>query len=453
MLDISRQKIAESERDSAEQRLRYQALHDGLTGLPNRVSFLADADAAIRDVLANGSRLELVIMDLDHFKEVNDTLGHANGDILLQEVAVRIADALGPGDFCARLGGDEFAIVIRDASPEASGKLLAEISESLESTIELEGFPVNIEASLGIARLPEDGTSLEELMRRADWAMYQSKHGRSMIASGNVSGSASRELSDDFRRAVAGGGLTLHYQPKLDLHTLRLDGVEALVRWPHPERGLIYPEELIPLAERANLVRPLTLFVIGEALRQCRAWLDHGREVPVSVNLWMRNLIDAALPARIRELLDHHGVPARMLKLEMSETAFVSDPLRIAAVLEQLGDLGVQFSVARFGAGYSSLSSLHRLPITEVKIDRGLIAGLQAGEADESVLRAAIGLGRDLGFRVVAEGVETDEMVTRLGALGSDSVQGFVVSVPLPPGELEAWLDERFGGSGPRVVV
>lgn len=449
ILDISGRKTAERARDEAERLLRHQVLHDSLTGLPNRAAFLADAGAAIEAARTEGAHIELAIMDLDHFKEVNDTLGHANGDRLLREVARRTVAALPEQDLCARVGGDEFAFAFHASSTHAPFDVLDRLQKALESPIELEGLPVSIEASLGVARFPEDGETLDQLMRSADRAMYRSKGSRTGSAS--YRGAAEAEarvdpvVAADLRRAIATGALALHYQPKIDVRTGRLDGVEALVRWPHPQRGLIQPDELIPLAEGSGLVRPLTLYVIGEALRQCRVWLDGGRQVPVSVNLWTKNLIDSGLPEDVGELLARFSVPASMLKLEISEATIVSDPLRIGAVLERLGALGVGLSIARFGVGYSSLASLHRLPITEVKIDRGLVSGLRSGGADESVVRAAIGLGRDLGFRVVAEGVETAELLERLSGLGSDVMQGFYLCRPLPPAELEAWLDDRFG--------
>jgi diguanylate cyclase (GGDEF)-like protein/PAS domain S-box-containing protein len=448
ILDISRQKTAEHARDEAERLLRHQALHDSLTGLPNRAAFLADAEAAIVAARSEGLQVELAIMDLDHFKEVNDTLGHANGDLLLREVGRRAAAALPDHDLCARLGGDEFAL-LHACSTETPFEVLGRIQSALESPIELEGLAVSIEASLGVARFPEDGETLDQLMRRADDAMYRRKASRSGFASYHAAveiGVGVRPvLAGELEQAISSGQLALHYQPKIDVRTGRLDGVEALVRWPHRQRGLIQPDELIPLAEEAGLVRPLTLYVIGEALRQCLAWLDDGRHVPVSVNLWMRNLLDSGLPEDVGQLLDQFRVPASMLTLEISESTISSDPLRIGAVLERLGALGVGLSIARFGVGYSSVVALHRMPIAEVKIDRGLVSGLQSGGADEAVVRAAIGLGRDLGFRVVAEGVETAEMAERLSALGSDSVQGFFLCRPLPPAELEAWLDNRFG--------
>ncbi len=448
ILDASRRKDAERARDEAESLLRHQALHDALTGLPNRASFLADAAAALETARALGARLELAIMDLDYFKEVNDTLGHANGDRLLQEVALRAADVLPQQDLCARLGGDEFAFVFHGSSDRAPLAVLEQLRRALEDPIELEGLPVSIEASLGVAHFPDDGRSLEELMRCADRAMYQSK----AIRSGSVTRRPAPRLRQrpaiaaELRRAIERDELTLHYQPKLDAHSGRLDGVEALVRWPHPERGLIEPDELIPIAEESSLVRPLTLYVVEEALRQCRAWLNRGRRVPMSVNVWMSNLIDAGLPEAVAELLKRYTIPEGMLKLEISEFTIVSDPHRIGVVLERLGALGVGLSIDKFGNGYASLASLHRLPVKEVKIDRELVSGLRSGGAVESALLAAIGLGRELGFRVVAEGVETEEMAERLVALGSDAMQGFHLCRPLPAEQLEAWLDDRFGG-------
>jgi diguanylate cyclase (GGDEF)-like protein/PAS domain S-box-containing protein len=447
ILDASRRKDAERARDEAERLLRHQALHDGLTGLPNRAAFISGASAAIELARAEGLRIELAIMDLDHFKEVNDTLGHANGDRLLQEVAFRAAAMLPEHDLCARLGGDEFAFALHERAGGRPFEVLERLRGALNAPIELEGLPVSIEASLGVARFPEDGESLDELMRYADRAMYQRKALRSGTALHRAVARTEvrRTIASELRLAIEQGELVLHYQPKLDAKTGMLDGVEALLRWPHPDRGLIEPDELIPLAESSSLVRPLTLYVIEEALRQCRAWLDVGRRVPVSVNVWVSNLIDSGLPEAVGELLQRYSIPSGMLKLEISEFTIISDPHRIGLVLERLGGLGVGLSIDSFGNGYATLSSLHRLPIKEVKLDRGLVAGLRSGGAAESALLAAIGLGRDLGFRVVAEGIETAEMAERLRALGSDAMQGFHLCRPLPPAELEAWLDDHFG--------
>jgi diguanylate cyclase (GGDEF)-like protein/PAS domain S-box-containing protein len=447
ILDASRRKNAERARDEAEQMLRHQAMHDALTGLPNRTAFLRDAAAALEAARAAGRKVDLAIMDLDHFKEVNDTLGHANGDRLLQEVALRALAILPEHDLCARLGGDEFAFAFCEPSSEAAVGVLGQLQRVLESPIELEGLPVSIEASLGVAHFPDDGESLDELLRCADRAMYRRKATRtgSVAHRAGPWASALPTFAAELRLAIERRELVLHYQPKLDARTGQLDGVEALVRWPHPERGMVEPDELIPLAEAARLVRPLTLYVVEEALRQCRTWLDRGRRVPVSVNVWVSNLIDAGLPGAVAELLQRYSIPIGMLKLEISEFTFISDPHRIGAVLERLATLGVGLSIDGFGSGYASLASLHRLPVSEIKLDRGLVSGLKSGGPVESALVAAIGLGRDLGFRVVAEGVETAEMADRLRELGPDSMQGFHLCRPLPPGELEAWFDDRFG--------
>ena len=441
ILDVARRKEAEWARDEAERLLRHQALHDALTGLPNRAAFIAEASAALNAAHTTGASIVLAIMDLDHFKEVNDTLGHANGDLLLQEVALRAAGVLPEQDFCARLGGDEFAFAFHGSS--APSDVLDRLNKALDTPIELEGLPVSIEASLGLARYPDDGQSLDQLMRCADRAMYQSKTLRNVSAGRRPLPGVDfgPSLAADLQHAIERRDLTLDYQPKIDAQSSDLDGVEALVRWHHPHRGLIEPAELIPVAEASGLVRPLTLYVIEEALYQCRKWLDDGRRIPVSVNVWMRNLIDSGLPEAVAGLLERFSIPHGMLKLEISEITIISDPYRIGAVLERLEALGVGLSIDSFGIGYASLASLRRLPITEVKIDRGLVSGLQWGETAEAALSAAIGLGRDLGFRVVAEGIETAEMAERLRALGSDAMQGFHLCRPLPPAKLEAWLD------------
>jgi diguanylate cyclase (GGDEF)-like protein len=432
----------------ASRRLRRQALHDDLTGLANRAQ-LRDRGAHLLDV----SRREhlyaaLLLIDLDRFKDINDTLGHDQGDALLREASTRIADVLRGDDLLARLGGDEFAILLpRLPHRGTAAELAGRVRDALERPYVLLGVTVEVEASIGIALFPEDGDDVPELLRRADVAMYDAKrHRRGIAAYDRSRDPHSPErlaLLAELREALESDELVLHFQPKVELPGGRVTGVEALVRWEHPERGLIQPAEFLPLAERTGLITDLTRWVIDAALAQVRRWLDGGLHLPVAINLAAANVLDLSLPDLVSELLEHHGVPGELLVCEISENTILADPRRTAASLERLRAMGVGLALDDFGAGQSSMAYLKRLPLDELKIDRSFVAGMAADSSDAAIVRATIDLGRHLGLRVVAEGVETGEVYEDLASLRCDVVQGFLVSRALPARELEAWLAGR----------
>jgi diguanylate cyclase (GGDEF)-like protein len=426
---------------AASRRLRHQAVHDALTGLPNRTLLYRRVERALR-----GDGLgAMLLIDLDRFKEVNDTLGHDYGDELLVEVAGRLASAVRRGDTLARLGGDEFAVLLnglphRGAVAELAGRL----QDALRRPIALRGVAVELEASIGAALYPEHGTSVGALLQRADVAMYEAKRGRQGIAIYSPERdtySADRlGLLAELRRAIAGDELVLHYQPKISLATGAVTGVEALVRWQHPTRGLLPPDQFIPLAERTGAVADLTRWVVDAALAQQRAWREEGIDLPVAVNLAAANIVDVTLPDAIAGLLARHGTDGSRLECEISEHTVMSDPLRAGDVLDRLRELGVRLSLDDFGTGRSSLAYLKRLPLDEVKIDRSFVSGMAADENDAVIVRSTIDLARNLGLEVVAEGVESAEIMAGLAALRCDTAQGFHISRPLPPGELLAWV-------------
>ncbi len=432
------------ERKRAEEALRRQALHDALTDLPNRVLLRDRLDQALRGVERHRRPLALLLLDLDRFKEVNDTFGHQQGDLLLQEVARRLRDNLRDGDTVARLGGDEFAALLPDTDAGGAVAAAQTLRAALDAPVPIEGHLLHVEASVGIALCPEHGSDATTLLSHADVAMYAAKRQRSGPAVYDALHDpySPRRLGliGDLRRAIAGGALALHYQPEIEVATGRVRGVEALVRWPHPRQGLIPPDVFIPLAEETGLIAPLTHWVLDEALRQRHLWHDRGVDLGMAVNLSMRDLRDPALPEAIARLLEAHGVPPAALCLELTESAIMADTGRAAVVLTRLRALGVRLAVDDFGTGCSSLASLKRLPMDKLKIDKSFVQRLAEDAADLTVVTSVVGLGHGLGLQVVAEGVENGAALELLAGLGCDTAQGYHIGRPLPADELERLL-------------
>jgi diguanylate cyclase (GGDEF)-like protein len=422
----------------ASRRLRRQALHDALTGLPNRTLLHSRADRVLR----GDEPAAMLLIDLDRFKEVNDTLGHDYGDALLVDVSERLQATLRRGDTLARLGGDEFAVLVCGAPDRAAVvELAARLQDALRRPFALRDVAVELEASIGVAFYPEHGETAGALLQRADVAMYDAKRGRRGVATYAPERdpySADRlGLLAELRRAIECDELVLHYQPKVSLSTGELTGVEALVRWQHPSRGLLSPDEFVPLAERTGAVADLTRWVVDRALKQHCAWREQGIDLPVAVNLAAANIVDVTLPGAVARLLERHDVAGDRLECEISEHTVMADPVRASDVLAALRKLGVRLSLDDFGTGHSSLSYLKRLPLDEVKIDRSFVAGMAEDENDAVIVRSTIDLARNLGLQVVAEGVETAEIMQALAELRCDTAQGYHISRPLPPGELD----------------
>jgi diguanylate cyclase (GGDEF)-like protein len=426
----------------------YQARHDLLTGLPNRNTFYERAGKAVDAACASGSPVAVLVIDLDRFKEVNDTLGHHAGDLLLREASKRIAAVLRASDALARLGGDEFAVLLPGVgSADFALEVAGRIARALEQPFHLKGCTVHVEASIGIAAAPEHARDVDELLQHADVAMYAAKGSpsRCEVYSAAQESDAPGHLAilGELRRALERDEFVLHYQPEADIQTGRVVGAEALVRWIHPERGVIPPNEFIPLAERTGLIKPLTAFVLDSALAQCRKWADDGLELTVAVNLSVRNLLDVGLPAAVAAMLERHGVEPGRLKLEITEGTIMADPQRAMAVLSELHEMGIRLSIDDFGTGYSSLAYLKDLPVSELKIDRTFVNDMsEASGGDAFIVRSTIDLARNLGLEVVAEGVETEAIWTQLGRLGCDMGQGYYLSRPVPPEQFAAWLAE-----------
>lgn len=436
-------------------RLRHEAMHDALTGLGNRVHLQRRLGSAL-DELAQGrsTGLAVMILDLDGFKEVNETLGHEQGDLLLVEVAGRLTAAVGEAGVVARLGGDEFAVLIGGIDDEdrivRTGR---RILRALEQPIALDGMDVEVGGSLGIALAPAHATDPAALLKRADIAMYDAKastRGLRVYEPDLEAGSPQRlTLVAELRTALNNGDIQVYVQPQARLRDGKVIGAEALARWEHPDLGFVSPEEFIPVAERSGLIGPLTTRVLDRSLAAVAAWRAAGRELTVAVNLSTRSLRDTDLVDEVRRLLRRHDVPAPSLTLEVTEGSVMADTARAIAVLHQLRDLGVRLSVDDFGTGYSSLSYLKKLPVGEVKIDRSFVIGLQEAGEDAAIVGAIVDLGRHLGLEIVAEGVETQATWELLARMGCDIVQGWHLGRPMPVAEFLPWLAAReTDGSG-----
>jgi diguanylate cyclase (GGDEF)-like protein len=420
------------------------ALYDALTGLANRRLFHDRVEHALQTAKRQEDGFSLMLLDLDRFKEINDTLGHQTGDAVLEELAERLRSVSRASDTVARLGGDEFALVLEGARDGASALFVAErIRRALEDPFSVDGLSLQLETSIGIAVFPEHGEDAESLLRHADIALYASKetHGPVVYASKHDQHSPARlGLVGEIRRAIDKEELVVHYQPEVDLVTGTTSRVEALVRWQHPEHGLLLPDAFIPIARQSALIRPITRYVLDVALGQCRAWRDEGIDLAVAVNLAGRDLADARLEEEVSEALRRWKLDPQMLELEIPESAVMSDPERVQRMLTRLSKHGVRLAVDDFGSGYASLSHLKQLPVDVLKIDKSFVQNVGSKEEDDAIVRSTIELAHSLGIRVVAEGVETEETLSRLVALGCDMAQGFCLSQPVPADELTQWL-------------
>ncbi|MFE6667167.1 putative bifunctional diguanylate cyclase/phosphodiesterase [Streptomyces sp. NPDC057697] len=424
-----------------------EQLRDPLTGLPNRQWLLERTWTALEDAESAGARSALVLIDLDRFRAVNDTLGHLAGDRLLLQIAERLRLALPRGAEAARLGGDEFAVLLPTADSTTSAQRVARhLVAELSSPLDLDGLTLVLEASAGVAVYPDHALDAEGLLRRADVAMYQAKRDRTGVEvyeSKRDSNTPDRlGLLGDLRRALDAGEVELHYQPKVRFDG-QVAGLEALVRWVHPERGRVPPDEFIAIAESSGLMPHLTEYVLETALAQVARWRAQGLFVPVAVNVSPRDVHTPGFAGGVAARLARHGVPAGALQLEITEHVLLEDPQRAADTLAGLTGHGVKMSLDDFGTGYSSLVHLRRLPVSELKIDRSFVARLAVDNEDAEIVRCTIDLAHSLGLLVVAEGVEDDETWERLRDLRCDAVQGWLVAAAMPPQETTAWLRAR----------
>jgi diguanylate cyclase len=442
-----------NQKERAEKLLAHQALHDMLTGLPNRAFFYERTDRALEAAASDGSFCAVMLFDLDRFKEINDTLGHKFGDQVLTEVGPRVETVLRSRDMLARLGGDEFCVLLPEVGGVEDAVQVADrIIGVLEQPFDVGGTILGIEASCGISLAPTDGNSADLLLQRADVAMYVAKDSPASVVvytdDLGVNTPDRLALLGDLRNAVARDEFVLHFQPKAAMGTGAVEGAEALIRWQHPTLGLLFPDSFIPEAERSGLIEPMTHWVLDAALAECRRWMDlAGPGDPVgmsiAVNLSARSLLDVSLPHTVEEALSRWRVPPHLLDLEITETIIMTDPARARRVLTELADIGVTLSIDDFGTGYSSLAYLRDLPVHQLKIDRSFVQELGSRSGDVVIVRSVIDLARNLGLRTVAEGVEDAATWEQLTRLGCNSAQGYHLARPMAAGAFWAWIEER----------
>jgi diguanylate cyclase (GGDEF)-like protein len=433
-------------------RNEHAARHDSLTGLGNRL-LLAEATEETLAAAVPGRSTAMLLLDLDGFKEVNDTLGHDAGDQLLVVIADRLRDSAAGAQALIRLGGDEFVVLVSGLAGAADAVLAAEgIRLALRRPIVIADLPVEIDASFGVALAPQHGGDLTTLLKHADVAMYEAKRAGTGVVVYDMSTDSRKaqhlSVLAELRAGIEAGELRLHYQPKCHPDG-RIDEVEALVRWQHPTRGLLPPTDFVPLAERTSLIKPLTAWVLQEAARQGGRWRTQGRELNIAVNVSARNLLDDELIGTLTDAAEAGGIRVQSLRLEITETAVMTDPVRVNRTLAELSRLGVHVSIDDFGVGYTSLSYLSTLPVRALKIDKMFVTDLLTNPVDEILVRNVIHLARDLGLDSVAEGVESPEVWQRLAELGCDEIQGYVLTRPLPADDFNDWLDDWRPETGP----
>jgi diguanylate cyclase (GGDEF)-like protein len=433
--------------------LRVQATTDELTGLPNRRALYAAAQKRLLE--PHGCRQALLMMDLDKFKEVNDSLGHHAGDQLLIQVGARLRQQLREGDVLARLGGDEFAVLLDDAGYDEAVDVAVKLRAALDAPFAVENIALHSCASVGIALFPADGPDLGALLRKADIAMYKAKvsvKGHHVYCSDDDADNATRlQTAEELRAALKGDQLVVHYQPKIELDTGEVHSVEALVRWDHPTRGLLYPDSFLNLVEESGLMPTLTRVVLAIVLDQVADWHAQGQRLAAAVNLSASSLVDSDLPRQVASMLASRGVSPHALQLEITEEFLMGDRDRARAILTSLRDTGVQISIDDFGTGYSSLSYLRDLPIDELKLDRSFIFPMADDARAAALVASTIALAHSLNLRMVAEGVETEVAYTELRRLGCDEAQGYFMSRPVPAAELDHWLVNRLVDAHPLI--
>ncbi len=448
--ELKEAKVREEGR-RAQEKIWRLAYYDTLTGLPNRALLydrLQHAMLARQDVRR---RAALLLLNLDHFRDIDNTLGHRIGDLLLQQVGPRVSGALrNPDATVARIGGDEFALLLPETGSGDAVRIAQALLKAMEESFVVEEMVLDIGASIGIALFPDHGDDAELLIRRAHVALHLAKRTRgdyAVYAPDRDPYTPRRlVLMGELRHAINDGHLFLLYQPKVNLRTGRVTGVEALVRWDHPHLGVVPPDQFIALSEHTGLIKPLTLWVLDAALRQRSQWDQDHLEISVAVNLSFRNLQDPQLPDQVALLLQNRGVAPDRLDLEITESTLMADPARAMESLGRLDGMGIKLSIDDFGTGYSSLGYLKKLPVGAIKVDRSFVSGMERSRDDAVIVRSTIDLAHNLGLKVVAEGVESRGVLEKLIALGCDEAQGYHISAPLPPSEVTRWFYESSWG-------
>jgi diguanylate cyclase len=436
----------------------HDALHDALTGLPNRTLLADRFEQALRAGARTSSTTALLLIDLDRFKEVNDTLGHHVGDQLLAQIGPRLAGALRGADTVARLGGDEFAVLLPEVDGlEGALDVASRLRQALADAFGVEDVELDIDASIGVVISGIHGNDAQTLLQRADIAMYvakQQKRGVVVYDPENDDHSPERlSLLGQLRRGIERGELFLQYQPKIDLKTREVVGVEALVRWQHPERGMVPPNDFIPLAEHTGLIGPLTMSVLNMALAQVKVWSDAGDHIPVAVNISARNLSDDAFAGKVKGLLVEHAVAATLLEVEVTESAVMLEPEKAARILNELHAIGIRIAIDDFGAGYTSLAQLKNLPISELKIDKSFILTMHSNADDAMIVKSMVDLGHSLNMKVVAEGIETAHAANTVADLQCDIGQGYHLCRPALAEALMQWYGEHAVGTRPTIKL
>ncbi len=438
-----------SDHMAAEERIRQLAFYDSLTGLPNRATFYSLIKQTLilarRDNISGG----VMFIDLDRFKNINDTLGHAAGDELVRRVSARLKTCLRSSDVVARLGGDEFVVGLFDVKAQEDAAIVAQkMLATFATPFLIEGHEISISASIGISVYPGDGIEVDDLIKFADIAMYRAKEsGRNTYLfysnDMNVRSIEKLQMESNLRRAIDRKELILHYQPQADIHTGEMTGAEVLIRWQHPERGMVSPGQFIPIAEETGLIVRIGRWVMNKAVAQNKAWQDQGLPImKLAVNLAAQQF-HPALTDEVAAILLEHDLSHEYLELEITESMVMHNPDQVVEMLKYMEKMGIKTSLDDFGTGYSSLSYLKRFPIYKLKVDQSFVRGLPADEDDAAITRAIIGMGKSLGLRVIAEGVETREQLEFLRAEGCDEIQGYLFSKPLPADEFEKLLDKN----------
>ena len=429
--------------------LEHQALHDPLTNMPNRKLFNKQVQKLVSNSSNKGHHFVVIISDLDRFKEINDTLGHHIGDVVLQKVADRLHETLRSDDMVARLGGDEFGILLSHTTLEQVPVILDKVIKAFETPFDIEEHHLHLALSMGVVEYPLHGGDINILLKRADVAMYNAKNkrsGYSIYEASEDNHAVSRlALASELRVALNNNSLRLFYQPKINLLTGHIYGAEALLRWEHHERGFISPEDFIPLAEHTGLIQPITCWVMDNASKQCAIWNKLGHKLLISINISTSCIHDARLPVKLNEIILGNNLSPDQITLELTENIFIKDPVRSKKILDNVNKMGVSISIDDFGTGYSSLAYLKQLPVNELKVDRSFVMEMLEDENDEVIVRTTIDLAHNLGITVVAEGVESMEVAQRLKELNCDAAQGYYLGRPMEVDDFIKFIEENKG--------
>lgn len=442
-----------AERKKAEETVKQMAYFDPLTNLPNKTHLYQSLSNAITESSSQKQSIALLMLDLNRFREVNDALGYRQGDDLLKTVGLRLQSLLKGNQMLARYNADAFAVLMPDAGSECAINLAREILKTMDGPFDFSGLKLYVQASIGISLFPGHGNEADILIRRAEVAMHQAKIGGNgySIFTGEFENGTSRRLSmaGDLRHAIENNQLILYCQPKVDIKSGLVCGAEALLRWQHPKQGMVSPNEFIPIAEYTGLIKPLTYWVFDAAVRQCFAWQEEKLDIPLSVNLSVRNLHDLTLMDKIKGMITTWGIKPAGIEVELTESAFTEDPA-VYATLTQIRNMGINIFIDDFGTGYSSLSYLQKLPINAIKIDKSFVSDMTTNEKSVNIVNSTIGLAHNMGLKVVAEGVEDNEIYNMLSGLGCNDAQGYYISKPMPMEQLQGWLEKspwKLGGA------